>query len=85
MSKLTLLLGEIHPLPPHIILTRTSTDLTFIIVGPLSTSNEVMLHQTLTAFHDSVSLLLRGQVERRNVLEGLDLVLLAADEIVDDG
>jgi hypothetical protein len=59
--------------------------LTFIIVGPLSTSNEVMLYQTLTAFHDAVSLLLRGQVERRNVLEGLDLVLLAADETVDDG
>jgi hypothetical protein len=39
----------------------------------------------LTAFHDAVSLLLRGQVERRNVLEGLDLVLLAADETVDDG
>jgi hypothetical protein len=44
-----------------------------------------MLSQTLTAFHDAVSLLLRGQVERRNVLEGLDLVLLAADETVDDG
>jgi hypothetical protein len=68
-----------------LILTRTTTDLTFIIVGPLSTSNEVMLYQTLTAFHDAVSLLLRGQVERRNVLEGLDLVLLAADETVDDG
>jgi hypothetical protein len=39
----------------------------------------------MTAFHDAVSLLLRGQVERRNVLEGLDLVLLAADETVDDG
>ena len=44
-----------------------------------------MLSQTLTAFHDAVSLLLRGQVERRNVLEGLDLVLLAAVETVDDG
>lgn len=77
--------GEIHPLPPHIILTRSSTDLTFILVGPLSTSNELMLHMTLTAFHDAVSLLLRGQVEKRTVLEGLDLVLLAADETIDDG
>ncbi|ORY30025.1 hypothetical protein BCR39DRAFT_530701 [Naematelia encephala] len=77
--------GEIHPLPPHLILTRTTTDLTFILVGPLSTSNELMLHQTLTAFHDAVSLLLRGQIEKRNVLEGLDLVMLAADETIDDG
>jgi hypothetical protein len=40
---------------------------------------------TLTAFHDAVSLLLRGQIEKRNVLEALDLVLLAADETIDDG
>ncbi|WVQ99051.1 hypothetical protein IAU59_006183 [Kwoniella sp. CBS 9459] len=77
--------GEIHPLPPHIILTRTVVDLHFIIVGPLSTSNEIMLNQTLGAFHDAVHLLLRGQIEKRNVLEGLDMVLLAADETVDDG
>jgi hypothetical protein len=30
-------------------------------------------------------LLLRGQVEKRSVLEGLDMVLLAADETIDDG
>jgi hypothetical protein len=57
----------------------------FYIVGSLSTANELMLQATLTAFHDAVSLLLRGQIEKRNVLEGLDLVLLAADETVDDG
>jgi hypothetical protein len=44
-----------------------------------------MLHLTLNAFHDAVSLLLRGQIEKRNVLEALDMVLLAADETVDDG
>ncbi|KAK8869503.1 hypothetical protein IAR55_000068 [Kwoniella newhampshirensis] len=77
--------GEIHPLPPHIILTRTVVDLHFILVGPLSTSNELMLNQTLNAFFDAVNLLLRGSVEKRNVLEGLDMILLAADETVDDG
>ncbi|KIR28684.1 coatomer zeta subunit [Cryptococcus deuterogattii 99/473] len=77
--------GEIYPLPPHIILTRSVVDLTFIIVGPLSSTNELMLNQTLSAFFDAVNLLLRGAVEKRNVLESLDLVLLAADETVDDG
>lgn len=77
--------GEIHPLPPHLILSRPSTDLHFHIVGPLATSNELMLQSTLMAFHDAVSLLLRGQIEKRIVLESLDLVLLAADETVDDG
>ncbi|KAK4689104.1 coatomer subunit zeta, partial [Tremellales sp. Uapishka_1] len=54
-------------------------------LGPLATSNELMLQATLTAFHDAVSLLLRGQIEKRNVLEALDMVLLAADETIDDG
>ena len=39
----------------------------------------------LNAFHDAISLLLKGQVEKRSVLEGLDMVLLAADETIDDG
>ncbi|KAJ9117359.1 hypothetical protein QFC24_006453 [Naganishia onofrii] len=77
--------AEIHPLPPHIVISRPSTDLTFHIIGPLSSTNEPMLSLALTAFHDAVSLLLRGQVEKRAVLEGLDMVLLAADECVDDG
>ncbi|KAL1411003.1 Golgi-to-ER vesicle coat component [Vanrija albida] len=77
--------GDIHPLPPHLVLSRASTDLHFHIVGPLGTSNELMLQGALTAFHDAVSLLLRGQIEKRNVLESLDLVLLAADETIDDG
>lgn len=79
------LTGEIHPLPPHLILTKTTVDLHFIVVGPLATSNELMLQLVLNAFHDAVSLLLRGQIEKRNVLEALDMVLLAADETVDDG
>lgn len=78
-------IGDINPLPPHLVLTKSTTDLHFHIVGPLATSNEVQLSLALNAFNDAVSLLLRGQVEKRSVLEGLDMVLLAADETIDDG
>jgi len=44
-----------------------------------------MLQGVLTAFHDAVSLLLRHQVEKRAILENLDLVVLALDETVDNG
>lgn len=44
-----------------------------------------MLHAALTAFYDSVNLLLKGVIEKRTVLENLDLILLALDETVDDG
>jgi hypothetical protein len=44
-----------------------------------------MLHSALQAFFDAVSLLLRSQVEKRSVLENLDMVLLCLDETIDDG
>jgi len=47
--------------------------------------NELILSSVLTAFYESVTLLLRGAVEKKTVLENLDLVLLAMDEIVDKG
>lgn len=70
--------------PTSICLTKTATDLTFHLVGP-TTENELMLHAALTAFYDSVNLLLKGVIEKRTVLENLDLILLALDETVDDG
>ncbi|KAG8687689.1 Golgi-to-ER vesicle coat component [Ceratobasidium sp. 394] len=50
-----------------------------------STENELMIHTALTGFTDALSLLLRGQVEKRAILENLDLTLLALDESIDDG
>lgn len=44
-----------------------------------------MLQGVLTAFYDAVSLLLRHQVEKRAILENLDLVVLALDETIDNG
>lgn len=70
--------------PTSICLTKAATDLTFHLVGP-TTENELMLHAALSAFYDAVNLLLKGIIEKRTVLENLDLVLLALDETVDDG
>ena len=79
------LAADILLIPPtSICLTKTSTDLTFHLVGP-TTENELMLHAALSAFHDAVGLLLKGLVEKRTVLENLDLVMLALDETIDDG
>ncbi|POW09716.1 hypothetical protein PSHT_09003 [Puccinia striiformis] len=47
--------------------------------------NELMLQTLLNSFFDALSLLLRNQVEKRAVLENLDLVSLCLDEMVDDG
>lgn len=44
-----------------------------------------MINSALNALCDAISLLLRGQVEKRGVLENLDLMLLCLDETIDDG
>lgn len=65
-------------------LYRPSIDLTFYVVGDES-QNELMLQGAMTAFYDAVSLLLRHQVEKRAILENLDLVVLALDETIEEG
>lgn len=59
-------------------------DLMFYVTGHQA-ENEVILAAVLQGFYDSISLLLRNAVEKKTVLENLDLVLLAMDEIVDGG
>lgn len=59
-------------------------DLMFYVTGSQD-ENEIILYTVLQTFHDAVSLLLRDAVEKKTVLENLDLVLLAMDEIIDNG
>ncbi|KAG2431625.1 hypothetical protein HYH02_013318 [Chlamydomonas schloesseri] len=59
-------------------------DLMFYVTGSID-ENELILYTVLQAFYESVTILLRQQVEKKTVLENLDLVLLAMDEIVDGG
>lgn len=76
--------GDIILYDSHLAVYKHSLDLIFYIIGDPS-ENELMLHAALVAFSDAVHLLLRNQVEKRGVLENLDLVLLCLDETIDDG
>ena len=63
---------------------KHSLDVIFYLIGGPS-ENELMLHSALMAFSDAVHMLLRNSVEKRGILENLDLVLLCLDETIDDG
>ncbi|KXJ28041.1 coatomer subunit zeta-1 [Exaiptasia diaphana] len=63
---------------------RSSVDLYFYVMGSFN-ENELILVSVLNAFFDAVSMMLRKNVEKRTLLENLDGVLLAMDEIVDGG
>lgn len=76
--------GDIILFDSHLILFKASLDVIFYVVGPAE-ENELMLNGVLNAFYDATSMLVRHQVEKRAILENLDLVTLALDESVDDG
>ncbi|KAL0566781.1 Golgi-to-ER vesicle coat component [Marasmius crinis-equi] len=76
--------GDIILYDGHLAVYKHSLDLIiYFIAGP--SENELMLMTALNSLADAMSLLLRGQLEKRGVLENLDLVLLCLDETVDDG
>jgi len=63
---------------------KHSLDLIFYLIANQD-ENELMINTALSAFSDAVHMLLRNQVEKRAVLENLDLVLLCLDETIDEG
>lgn len=69
----------------HLVLFQPAHDVILYIVAP-SGENEVMLSGLLSSLHGAIAHLLPNrQIEKRAVLENLDLVSLAIDETVDDG
>lgn len=48
-------------------------------------SLQLMLNAVLTCLFDSLSTMLRKNVEKRHLYDNLDLVMLTLDEICDDG
>ena len=76
--------GDIILYDGHLVVYKHSLDVVFYLIGGPS-ENELMLHSALMAFSDAVHILLRNSVEKRGVLENLDLVLLCLDETIDDG
>jgi hypothetical protein len=68
----------------HLAVYKHSLDvIIYFIAGP--SENELMISMALNNFVDALSLLLRNQIEKRGLLENLDLVLLCLDETIDDG
>ncbi|KAG6916333.1 hypothetical protein DXG01_007316 [Tephrocybe rancida] len=68
----------------HLALYRHSLDvILYFIAGPAE--NELLLSVALGCFHDAMSMLLRNPLEKRGIMENLDLILLCLDETIDDG
>ncbi|BAT98375.1 hypothetical protein VIGAN_09202500 [Vigna angularis var. angularis] len=76
--------AEVTLLENNIIIYKFVQDLHFFVTGG-DDENELILASVLQGFFDAVTLLLRSNVDKREALENLDLILLCLDEIVDGG
>ena len=77
-------IGDIILYDGRLAVYKHSLDLIFYLIANQD-ENELMVSAALSAFSDAVHMLLRNQVEKRAVLENLDLVLLCLDETIDEG
>uniref|UniRef100_A0A6M2EPY6 Coatomer subunit zeta n=1 Tax=Populus davidiana TaxID=266767 RepID=A0A6M2EPY6_9ROSI len=76
--------AEITMFDSNIVIYKFVQDLHFYVTGG-EDENELILSAVLQGFFDSVSLLLRSNVDKREALENLDLIFLCLDEIVERG
>ncbi|KAF8410994.1 hypothetical protein HHK36_003533 [Tetracentron sinense] len=76
--------AEITMLENNIVVYKFVQDLHFFVTGG-DDENELILATVLQGFFDAVALLLRSNVDKREALENLDLILLCLDEIIDGG
>ncbi|XP_060950998.1 coatomer subunit zeta-1-like [Limanda limanda] len=76
--------SEIALLEGLTVVYKSNIDLFFYVIGS-SHENELMLIAVLNCLFDSLSQMLRKNVERRALLENMEGLFLAVDEIVDGG
>ena len=57
----------------------------YLVVVALERENELMMHSFLQSLFDTLMILLQSQIDKRTILDNLDLVSLALDESIDDG
>mmetsp|Transcript_4878 Transcript_4878/g.5288 ORF Transcript_4878/g.5288 Transcript_4878/m.5288 type:complete len:175 (+) Transcript_4878:38-562(+) len=68
----------------YIVVYKSAADLIFYVIGDQH-ENELILWSILNSYYDAISILLRGLIDKRMVLENLDYVLIALDELIDGG
>mmetsp|Transcript_22656 Transcript_22656/g.31052 ORF Transcript_22656/g.31052 Transcript_22656/m.31052 type:complete len:202 (-) Transcript_22656:103-708(-) len=76
--------AEVLLLDSEIFVFRSGNECKFYISGPVE-ENELILVGVLDVIFDTVSTLLKGQVDKRTMLDNLELILLTIDEALDHG
>jgi len=76
--------SEIVAINNYTIVYRSNVDLFFYVIGD-SRENELMLLSVLNALYESISMILRKNVEKRAIFDNMESILLICDEVVEGG
>lgn len=76
--------SEILILDDHLVIYREYVDVSLYLIGGLD-ENEIVLQEAFNGLKDSLELILDTGIDKRNIQEHYDMVLLAIDELLDDG
>eukprot|EP01097_Dermamoeba_algensis_P003335 TRINITY_DN2348_c0_g1_i1.p1 TRINITY_DN2348_c0_g1~~TRINITY_DN2348_c0_g1_i1.p1 ORF type:complete len:233 (-),score=52.77 TRINITY_DN2348_c0_g1_i1:130-750(-) len=75
---------EVMLLDGTLVVYQSIADVYFFITAR-SDENELILASLLSTLNESLNTLLRGQLDKKTMLENLDYILLAIDETIDGG
>ncbi|CDF90917.1 probable Coatomer subunit zeta [Zygosaccharomyces bailii] len=76
--------SEILIFEDHLVLYKEYLDVTLYLIGSIE-ENEMVLQLAFSAFKDSLDLILNSGIDKKNIQEHYDMVLLAIDETIDHG
>ena len=76
--------NEIMLFENRLVFYKEYIDLTIYLIGDLN-ENEIVLQTAFNALKNSLELILDNGIDKKNVQENYDMVLLTIDEIVDNG
>eukprot|EP00485_Elphidium_margaritaceum_P007270 CAMPEP_0202703270 /NCGR_PEP_ID=MMETSP1385-20130828/16126_1 /ASSEMBLY_ACC=CAM_ASM_000861 /TAXON_ID=933848 /ORGANISM="Elphidium margaritaceum" /LENGTH=172 /DNA_ID=CAMNT_0049361093 /DNA_START=57 /DNA_END=575 /DNA_ORIENTATION=+ len=68
----------------HLVLYVSSANVRIFVVAS-STANELVVDEVLRALESALTTLLKGQIDTRGIIDNMDYVLLAMDEVCEDG
>lgn len=76
--------AEILIFENKLVLYKELLDVTIYIISSLE-ENEITLSEVLSNFEDALNTLLNFTIEKKSILENYDKVVIAIDEMIDDG
>ncbi|KAG0674108.1 Coatomer subunit zeta [Kluyveromyces marxianus] len=76
--------ADIMVLNDHLVLYREYVDVSLYLIGGID-ENELVLQEAFNGLKDALELILDTGIDKRNIQEHYDMVVLAVDEFIDDG